>query len=43
MIEAIGWINPAVRDSILILDHFDDTYNNGRARIETELHQRFGL
>lgn len=43
MIEAIGWINPTIRDSVLILDHFDDTYRNGKDRIEMELHQRFGL
>lgn len=41
-IAAIGWISPTTRDSILILDHFDDTYHNRRARIEAELRRRFG-
>lgn len=43
MIEAIGWISPTTRDSILLLDHFTDTYRNGRLRIETELQARFGI
>ena len=43
IIEAIGWVNPTVRDSILILDHFTDTYTNGKARIDADLRQRFGL
>lgn len=40
MIEAIGWISPVMRDSVLILDHFEDTLASGRARIETHLRMR---
>lgn len=43
MIDAIGWIRLGVRESALVLDHFDDTYRNGKARIEGELRLRFNL
>lgn len=42
-IEAIGWISPTTRDSVLLIDHFDDSYHNGKARIEADLRQRFDL
>lgn len=42
-IEAIGWISPTTRDSVLLIDHFDDTYSNGKARIDADLRQRFNL
>ncbi len=43
MIEAIGWISPTTRDSILLIDHFDDTFRYGKARIEADLRLRFKL
>lgn len=43
MIEAIGWISPTTRDSVLAIDHFDDTYHNGKARIDAALRLRFHL
>lgn len=42
-LEAIGWISPVLRDSVRLLDHFDDTYQNGRQHIEAELRQHFAL
>jgi hypothetical protein len=42
-VEAIGWISPTTRDGVLAIDHFDDTYHNGKARIEAALRQRFNL
>lgn len=42
-IEAIGWISPTTRDSILLIDHFDDTFRHGKARLEADLRQRFNL
>lgn len=41
-LEAIGWISPTTRDSVLTIDHFDDTFYDGKARIETALQRRFG-
>lgn len=43
MIDAIGWISPTTRDSVLAIDHFDDTFHSGKARIEAALRQRFNL
>lgn len=43
MIEAIGWINPTIRDSVLVIDRFDATFRHGKARIEAALRQRFNL
>lgn len=43
IIEAIGWISPTTRDSILLIDHFEDTYHNGKARVEADICQRFGI
>jgi len=43
IIEAIGWISPVTRDGTLLIDHFDDTFRNGKARIEADLRQRFDL
>lgn len=42
-IEAIGWISPTTRDSVLTIDHFDDTSHKGKARIESALQHRFHL
>lgn len=42
-IEAIGWISPATRDSILLIDRFDDTFRHGKARIEAGPRHRFDL
>lgn len=42
-IEAIGWISPVTRESVLLIDHFDDTFLNGQSRIETALRQRFTI
>ncbi len=43
VLEAIGWISPAVRDSVMLLDHFDDTRYSGKAHIEKALRERFDL
>lgn len=43
MIEAIGWISPTTRDSMLLIDHFDDTFRNGKARVEASLRERFSV
>lgn len=43
VIEAIGWISPTTKESIMLIDHFDDTYHNGRANIEENLHLRFNF
>lgn len=43
MVEAIGWISPDTRDSILLIDHFDATFRQGQARIEAALRQRFNI
>lgn len=43
IIEVIGWISPITRDSVLLIDHFDDTYSNGKARIDADLRQRFTI
>ncbi len=43
VIETIGWISPTMRESVRILDHFDDTYHTSKARIEAELRRKFGL
>ena len=42
-IEAIGWISPTTRDSVLTIDHFDDTFRHGKARIEAALQSRFEI
>lgn len=43
MMESIGWISPTTRDSVLAIDHFDDSFHNCKARSEAALRQRFNL
>ncbi len=40
-LEAIGWMNPTLQSSILILDRFHETYHNGMKTVGLELHRRF--
>lgn len=42
-LEAIGWMNPTMLTSILILDRFDDTFRRGLKTVEIELLRRFDL
>jgi len=42
-IEATGWISPVTRDSVLLIDHFSDTFHHGQSRIERVLSQRFAI
>lgn len=37
MIEAIAWVSPAVRDNVILIDHFPDTYQHGRSTIGANL------
>lgn len=43
MVAAIGWINPAMRDSISRLSRFPDIYERGRKQIEADLRNQIGI
>lgn len=43
LLETIGWIDVDAATLVACLDRFDDTFQNGKAPIESELRQRFGI
>lgn len=43
LLETIAWIDVDAATLVACLDHFDDTFKNGKARIEGELRQRFSM
>ena len=40
IIEAIGWISPTMRDTVALVDRFDDVYARGRQQIEVLLRRQ---
>lgn len=43
LLETIAWLDADAANLVICLDHFDDTFHNGKARIETQLRQRFNI
>lgn len=43
LLETIAWIDADAATLVTCLDRFDDTFQNGKARIEGELRQRFSI